>query len=144
MKPPSYQWSCHACKASNVSGAVLCSACGFPAVASGRSIEREAKSLQQQHQASRTEARSTSKDLAHSSNDWALFFPEGLLAGAVLVASPFWAANLAHKGAYAAASALMFCASLGTAIAFFALRRKNKWLLYVAVLVVLAGAWAAS
>ena len=35
---PRYNWSCHACRASNAADADACTTCGFPAVASGRAI----------------------------------------------------------------------------------------------------------
>lgn len=36
---PAYAWTCHSCKASNLSGTEACSACGFPAVANGAAIQ---------------------------------------------------------------------------------------------------------
>ncbi len=37
-KPPSYQWACHRCGATNAPGLDVCRACGFPAVASANEI----------------------------------------------------------------------------------------------------------
>ena len=52
---PDYAWICHSCKASNRPGLENCSACGFPAVATGAEIEEAITGIPSQPVLSRKE-----------------------------------------------------------------------------------------
>ena len=116
-----------------------CLKCELPAYASGKAIAEKAESLQ-------ATAASVEPEMAkekHFANDWALFFPEGVLAVLVLLALPIWVGSLLAKGANGAALSLSFLAVSGFGVGIFAWRKENKWLLYLGVMLVLFGAWSA-
>ena len=52
---PDYAWVCHSCKETNIPGAQVCQACGFPAEASAYEIDEAVTGIKRQPRKSRKE-----------------------------------------------------------------------------------------
>jgi hypothetical protein len=125
---PDYDWQCGVCHEVNLAGTTRCSQCDTPA--KKPAIERTA---------------SRHKDvIVHSPNvtpvdqsNWLFFFPEGIWAIAVVLASPFWFISLLNGGRYASATILALSVITGLALAGESIHRRT--LLYAAMMSVLLG-----
>lgn len=71
-----------------------------------------------------------------------IFFPEGLIAAALVLASPIWFLSLLVGGEVGAALVLAAGVASGCLVGHSAWVRKDKWLLYAAVVVLLLTAIA--
>ena len=141
MNAPSYRWSCLACGAANEPGVAVCCACGLPASATGKQITATKARL-----ASPTPAPPAPTKQDHwllGSDSFILFFPEGIAAALILLASPGWLLSLLIHGHLAAAGILALGAPSAGAAAYFAMRKRSRALLYVSVVVLVVVAyWA--
>jgi hypothetical protein len=70
-------------------------------------------------------------------SDFVTFIPEGVIALAVVAASPFWLVWLVAHGKYSAALILVAGVAAATWLGVFAYRHREKSLLYVAIVVAL-------
>ena len=121
MNTPTYIWVCHKCGQSNQPDTDKCAACGFPAVASADDITPAAKNKMPQSQS------------GISSNIW-LFFPEGLIAGLLALATPFWAIKLLANGHFLAAFTLLAgIAACGYSF-IWSIRHQRKYLAYLVII----------
>ena len=68
-------------------------------------------------------------------SDFVTFFPEGAIALAVVAVSPFWLVWLVAHGKYWAALILVAGVAAATWLGVFAYRHREKWLLYIAIVV---------
>ncbi len=129
MSAPAYRWVCHKCSSSNEAHTETCGSCGFAAVASAEQIDRSRPDYQPPHyDTARTE---------RASRFW-LFFPEAILAVALVLVAPFWAIRLAVGGHIGGAGALVV--DVGLAVYAFVrfMRRGHKYLAYYVMITALA------
>jgi len=119
---------CHKCGKSNQPHTDTCKSCGFPAVASAFDIDPDAKEEMLKNQS------------IISSNIW-LFFPEGLIAGFLALATPFWAIKLLINGHFLAACALAASIAACGYGFVWAIVNKQKYLAYLSMACFLFLAW---
>jgi hypothetical protein len=136
MKAPTYDWRCHSCEAANVAGAFRCASCGFPAFAPGRKIVAAVH----EREATRVPAAVEHRQRVSDETNWLIFFPEGIFALFVVLASPFWFLSLLSRASYAKAGLLAFFVASGLGLGWWAWRSQSKWVLYTGMVAVLAGA----
>jgi len=142
MNTPSYRWSCHGCGSVNEPGVAACSGCGLLASATGAQITAARARL------APSPAPAPVKKADHwlfASGSLFLFFPEGIAAALIFLASPGWLLSLLFHGYLKAAGVLACGMAAAGAVAYFALRERSRGLLYVSVIVSIAVAlWANS
>lgn len=131
-----YRWTCRRCKASNDAGSDVCCACTFPALASARGLG--------QADATTTlpPAASPRDGLGWIRKEAALLFPQTVLAGAVLLASPLWFVVLLRNGQYTAAAVLFTGIAPAMLLVAVAFRQKSagglylgSWVTFVAIVI---------
>jgi hypothetical protein len=136
---PAYRWSCHACGATNKAGVEACTLCGLQASATGEQIaQARARILP----SGRATTPSSPNHWLLTSWSFTLFFPEGIGAATVWLASPAWLFSLLAHARYAAALALLLGVGASLAVGYFAFARRSRVLLYVSIVVALVtGLW---
>jgi hypothetical protein len=103
-----------------------------------RKIRQQAMTLQPP--CTQNSGHSLKKQSIISSNLW-LFFPEGLIAGFLALATPFWAIKLLINGHFLAACALVASiAACGYGFGW-AIVNKQKYLVYLSMACFLFLAW---
>lgn len=117
---PSYDWVCHKCKAVTPAEQSVCSSCRFPAEASGKKIERATLSYPLPR-----------KNQSLVFSDFALFFPEILFAGLVVIVSPVWALVLLLNGHVLPTAVLAIGISGSSYVFIQGVRRQAKYLAYI-------------
>jgi len=127
MTAPAYRWTCHNCGSANEARIDACEYCGFSAVASSVDIAR---------------ARAEAKPLSPSAQvgnalGWWLFFPEGPIAGLIIIIAPVWAVILLMRGDIARAGVLLLGAAAGAYGIVWCIRRHYTWRAYFVVLAVI-------
>lgn len=125
MKAPTYRWVCHKCGASNEPHTTSCASCNFAAVASARDAEGSPTDYKPAHH------NANSAELA---SQFALFFPEGLLAAALVLVAPIWSIRLAFSGHLGAAGTLIAGVSLAVYAFVVSIRHGHRYLAYFAMI----------
>ncbi|MFL6695751.1 MAG: hypothetical protein ACJ8GJ_01205 [Vitreoscilla sp.] len=133
---PTYRWTCRRCQASNDAGSDVCSACMFPALGGARAAG--------QADATTTlpPAASPRDGLGWIRQEAALLFPQVILAGVVLLASPLWFVVLLRNGQYAASAVLFIGIAPAMLLVAVAFRQKSagglylgSWVTFVAIVI---------
>jgi ribosomal protein L37E len=127
MPGPGYKWVCHKCHAENQAAVSACAACGFPAVSSGRAIDPQSFSK-------------SNTDLNHSSS-LIIYFPEGLIAGLIVLFAPLWAFGMMIHGQILPAIFLIAATSVLAYWCFIFIRSGARWSAYGTMLGIILVAW---
>lgn len=127
--------------------ATACACCGFTAFPTGEEIA--AAEAEKRFQPSRADPPSGQIDTGwlNAPSSVIMFFPEGLVAAALVLASPIWFLKLLFEGKLLAAFILCAGVAAGVWLARQAWVAKERWLLYCAVVLLLltaAGTFTAS
>ncbi|MBL8472199.1 MAG: hypothetical protein KF778_04170 [Rhodocyclaceae bacterium] len=129
MSAPSYRWVCHKCGTPNEPGAENCASCRCPAVLRGYELSPPALP--------EAEAARIREATASRNETLSLFLPEALIAAVIALAAPSWALSLMFEGHALTGGLLVAGVSAGIYGFYWFMKRREKWLAYFSVLVVL-------
>jgi hypothetical protein len=84
MSAPGYRWVCKKCASENEARVACCVACACPAIVAPGELESLSSPV-------------PAHFIEDASSGW-MFFPESLIAGVLVLASPIWGARLIWQG----------------------------------------------
>jgi hypothetical protein len=135
MTAPKYEWECPRCQHANASGTEICTACQCPA------------SFQMKHIPKiKTDEISPllNKEKQTIGQTVLIFFPEIIPAVVVAVGAPFWAFQYLSNGHFLNGLILLVTDVACVFFFFRSIRRGEKWMAYMFMVLLLLVAWAVS
>lgn len=117
-RAPNYDWTCYKCKKDNCAGVNRCAHCDFPANFRMSEIPYVPAPVTDKHL-------SQADNVAH--NIW-MFMPEGIIATALAMYTPFWAVQQFAQGYVAAPLVLLVGEAMCVWLFVQACITANKWL----------------
>jgi hypothetical protein len=119
MLAPAYRWVCKKCASENEARVARCAACACPAIVAPDELEP-------------LPPRKPAHFIEDASSGW-LFFPESLIAGVLVLASPIWGARLLWQGQVLLGVFLLIGVCGAGYAAFRSFRANERWTAYASI-----------